>query len=188
MRLASVTAAAMLAACAATPPDAPAPASSAAVAIPLRNAGFESAPRAGDRCPEGWSCTMHADPDSFRFGLDGSAAAEGARSLCIERVTHEPWAVASQSVPAEALRGRRLRFSIAVKGERITGPGAGPWVLVNGSAGMLLHEERLASRGSTWERQAIEFTVPAQAIGLELGATLQGPGRVCIDDARLEPT
>lgn len=178
----------MLSACAATPPQPPAPAVRVAEAIPLRNAGFESAPRAGDRCPESWSCTMHADPDSFRFVLDPSSPAEGARSLCIERVTAEPWAVASQSVPAQALRGRRLRFSLAVRGEGLTGPGGGPWVLVNGPAGMLIHEERVAPRGTAWHREAIEFTVPAQAMALELGATLQGPGRMCIDDARLEPT
>jgi hypothetical protein len=153
----------------------------------LRNAGFEGAARAGERCPEAWSCTVHADPDSFRFALDGASPAEGVRSLCVERVTAEPWAVASQSVPAQALRGRRLRFSIAMRGERVSGPGAGPWVLVNGPAGMLMHEERVAPRGGAWERHAIEFTVPTQAIALELGATLQGPGRMCVDDARLEP-
>jgi hypothetical protein len=182
-----LVAAAMLAACVATPQEAPVQ-PAAAAGIPLRNAGFENASTAGERCPEGWSCTMHANPDSFRFVLDPSAPAEGRRSLCIERVTNEPWAVASQSVPATALRGRRVRFSIAVRGEGMTGPGGGPWLLLNGPAGMLAHEERIAIRGAAWERQSIEFTVPPQAVALELGATLQGPGRMCIDDARLEPT
>jgi hypothetical protein len=187
LKSALLVGAAMLAACAAAPREAPMqPVASAG--IPLRNAGFENAPRPGERCPEGWSCTMHADPDSFRFVLDPSVPAEGRRSLCIERVRNEPWAVASQSVPATALRGRRLRFSIALRGERMTGPGGGPWLLVNGPAGMLAHEERIALRGPAWERHSIEVTVPAQAIALVVGATLQGPGRVCIDDARLEPT
>ena len=156
-------------------------------AIALRNPGFEAPPRQGERCPEAWACSMHANPDSFRFVLDAASPAQGSGSACIERVTREPWAVISQSVPAEPWRGRRLRFSIAVRGERLEGPGGGPWVLVNGPMGMLLHEERIAIAGGAWERRAIEFQVPAQAQALEVGATLQGGGRICIDDARLEP-
>ena len=186
MRLALTLACAVLAACAA------APAQKAAVSPPppgiaLRNAGFEAPARPGERCPVSWACTMHADPDSFRFVPDASSRAEGARSLCIERVTPEPWAVISQSVPAESLRGRKLRFSVAMRAERLDGPGGGPWVLVNGPAGVLLHQERVALLGAAWERRTIEFVVPAQAQAVEVGATLQGGGRLCIDDARLEP-
>lgn len=177
---------AALAACGAAPAQKTA-ASASTGGIALRNAGFEAPLAAGGRCPEGWSCTMHADPDSFRFVLDTSSPAEGARSLCIERVTHEPWAVASQSVPAESLRGRRVRFSVAMRGERLAGPGGGPWILVNGPAGILLHEERVSLLGSGWERRSIEVDVPAQAQAVEIGATLQGGGRICVDDARLEP-
>lgn len=185
MRPLALAACVAVAGCAA--PVATPPREAQAPSIALRNAGFESAARAGERCPAEWSCTMHADPNAFRFVLDAASAAEGRQSLCIERVTPEPWAVASQSVPAQSLRGRRLRFSIALRGEKLAGPGAGPWVLVHGPAGMLAHEERIALAGSAWERRTIEFDVPAQAISLDMGATLQGAGRVCIDDARLEP-
>ncbi|MGE5095685.1 MAG: hypothetical protein ACM3SO_11125 [Betaproteobacteria bacterium] len=186
MRMAIALLPLLLAACATDATRAPPPA--AANNYPLRNAGFESPPRPGERCPAEWGCTMHADPDAFRFRLDDAAPAEGRRSLCIERVTAEPWAVASQSVPAQALRGRKVRFSIAMRGEGLAGPGAGPWLMVNGmSGGMLVHEERVAKIGPRWERRAIELVVPAQAEALEVGATLQGAGRVCIDDARLDP-
>jgi hypothetical protein len=130
---------------------------------------------------------MHADPNSFRFALDAGQPAEGRQSLCIERLTREPWAVASQSVPAERFRGRKLRFSIALRAEELGGPGAGPWALVNGAQAMLTHEERVEMLGRAWQRRSIEFQVPAQAIAVEVGATLQGAGRVCLDDARLEP-
>lgn len=184
MRKATVLALSMLWGCAATvePPGA----RGGANAVPLRNAGFESPARPGNRCPVEWSCTMHADPDSFRFVLDSASPAEGSHSLCIERVTTEPWAVAAQSVPARPLRGKKVRFSIAMRGERLGGPGAGPWLLVNGPAGMLLHEERPALLGFAWERRAIEIVVPIEAEAIDVGATLQGAGRVCIDDARLE--
>jgi len=164
---------------------APAPPNAAAIA--LRNAGFEEAPQAAERCPVQWGCTMHANPNSFRFVLDESAPAEGKRSLCIERVTPEPWAVASQAVPAQALRGRKLRFSLAMRAEALGGPGAGLWFIVNGPQGMLLDGKGIAMLGNRWEARTIEFQVPPQAIEIEVGATLEGSGRVCIDDARLEP-
>jgi hypothetical protein len=183
MRRAGFIALAMVAGCAADgKPSATQPES-----IALRNAGFEASVVPGARCPADWACAMHADPNSFRFVLDGAQPAEGKQSLCIERVTHEPWAVASQSVQAEAYRGRRLRFSIAMRAEALGGPGAGPWVLVNGPQGMLTHDERVEMLGASWQRRSIEFAVPAQATGIEVGATLLGAGRVCIDDARLEP-
>ncbi|HET9652056.1 MAG TPA: hypothetical protein VFP36_07690 [Usitatibacter sp.] len=54
-------------------------------------------------------------------------------------------------------------------------------------SGMLLHQELVSKIGPEWERRAIEIIVPPQAEALEVGATLQGAGRVCIDDARLDP-
>jgi hypothetical protein len=155
-------------------------------AVPLRNPGFENAARAGERCPEHWDCTMHSDPDSFRFALDGSAPAQGRQSLCIERLRNEPWSLATQGVDAVALRGAKLRFSLAVRVDRAEGAGAGPFLVVHGPTGNLLHEERLVTRGDGWQRVGVDFTVAPAARTLELGATLQGGGRVCVDDARLE--
>lgn len=154
--------------------------------VALKNAGFENAPRTGERCPEHWGCTMHSNPDSFRFSLDGAAPAEGKQSLCIERVANEPWSLATQAVDAAALRGAKLRFSIAVRVDRAAGPGAGPFVVVHGPGGNLAHEERLVARTEGWQRLAVDFTVAPAAQMVEVGATLQGDGRVCVDDARLE--
>lgn len=154
--------------------------------VPLKNAGFENVPRSGERCPEHWGCTMHADPDSFRFSLDRAAPAEALQSLCIERVTQEPWALATQAVDAVALRGAKLRFSMAVRVDRAQGPGGGPFLIVHGPTGNLAHEERLLARTEGWQRVAVDFTVAPSAQMIEVGATLQGDGRVCVDDARLE--
>jgi hypothetical protein len=155
-------------------------------AVALRNAGFESAPRSGERCPEHWGCTMHSDPDSFRFSLDRAAPGEGRQSLCIERVTKEPWALATQAVDAAALRGAKLRFSMAVRVDRAGGPGGGPFLVVHGPTGNLAHEERLLTRAEGWQRVAVDFSVAPAAQMVEVGATLQGDGRICVDDARLE--
>jgi hypothetical protein len=173
----------LLAGCAAVPV---APAAPALPTVALRNPGFESAPRVGERCAEHWSCTMHADPSSFRFVLEGAGAGAGQRSLCIERVTKEPWALLTQGIDHEPLRGRRLRLSMAVRAEGIDGRGAGPWVLVQGVPVAQGHFERLAARTDGWQRLSVDFVVEPAATLVEVGAVLEGGGRACFDDARLE--
>lgn len=157
-----------------------------ATPVPLKNAGFENAPRAGERCAEHWSCTMHADPDSFRFQVVASGATEGRQMLCVERVTPEPWALVTQGLHDTSLRGKRLRYSAAVRLEGVEGQGAGPWALVHGPMGNLAHVERLEKGDAGWRRLAVEFPVGATAQVVEVGLTLSGGGRACIDDARLE--
>ncbi len=196
----ALMASAAMAACAAPtrsdPPKA-APAAGAAPAasadgkkqglgIALKNAGFESAARKSERCPEGWECTMHSNADSFRFTVEAPEGAQGKQALCIERVIGEPWALVTQSVPAAALRGSTLRFSVAVRVERTDGAGGGPWAVVHGPSANLAHQERPVKATKGWERIAVEVPVGATAQIVEVGATLVGGGRICIDDARLE--
>lgn len=182
----------VMTACAAAPPGppkAPVPATPEAKktrVIALKNAAFENAPRKSERCPEGWECTMHSDPDSFVFRVEAVAGAQGKQALCVERVKDEPWALITQSMQATALRGAKLRFSVALRVDRAEGAGAGPWAVVHGPSGNLVHEERLLKATKGWERVAVEFPVGANAQLVEVGATLQGGGRICIDDARLE--
>lgn len=181
MRLVLLVSAA-IAACA-SPALPPAAANPRIVALP--NADFEADFPAGSRCPARWACKSHADPDSHRFFLDEAAPAAGRRSLCIERVTKEPWALATLATSDPALRGARVRFSIQVRVEGAA-QGGGAWVLVHGPSGNLHHDQRLVQGKRDWERLALEFTVPANAQIVEVGATLEGPGRMCLDDARLE--
>lgn len=181
-RTALAAATLVLAGCAASPASPPV-ASASVVALP--NADFEMPMAPGSRCPPRWGCAAHAGPDSHRFYLDERLPAQGARSLCIERVTPEPWALATVSFHDAALRGKRLRFSLQVRLDGVEG-GAGPWVLVHGPQGNLLHEQRLARGTRGWQRMKVEFDVAPQAQMLQLGATLEGAGRVCVDDARLE--
>ena len=173
-------AAAALAACGAM---APGPATRD---IALANPGFEDGP-SQPACAPGWFCLMHADPDSFRFTLDESGGATGKRSLCIEPVKREPWGMATQALLDPALRGKRIRFSLAVRTEGVTGRGAGPIVMVHGGSGQLLaHGDRMVGGTQGWQRLSVEIDVPGDAHDVELGGELDGRGRACIDDARLE--
>ena len=190
----SLAVASMLAACAAPaePPRAsvPAPtvAASATVAAPpaleLRNSGFESDMMPGRRCAPAWDCTMHNNPQAFRFSLQEGGAAAGRRALCVERVADEPWALVTQALQTPALRGQRVRLSMAVRVEGASGDGAGPWILAQ--ARPPANARKLVRGTRDWERVAIELSVPGDATVVEVGATVEGPGKACFDDVRLE--
>lgn len=180
IRTAALTLAALAAAACATSP-APPP---AARVIALKNPGFEDPPIARP-CPGGWDCTMHADPHSFRFFHDGNAAS-GKASLCIEPAGREPWGLASQGVfDIQGLYGARVRFSAAIRVEGVTGDGAGPYVMARVGRD-LAHDKTLITGTQGWRRIAVEIEVPKGAPFIELGVSLEGRGRVCLDDALLE--
>lgn len=173
-----------LAACAAPAPVAPP--SGASTASFLKNAGFE-ADAAGARCPPGWGCSAHADPDSYAFKVDPAERSEGRQGLRIEQVRPEPWALVTQFVAVDKLRGARMRYSLAIRLEGMTGNGAGPVFIAQGTGGVTLtHRQELSKGTAGWRRVAIDFLVPRGAEGFEVGVLVEGPGRLWIDDARLE--
>ncbi|HYC35200.1 MAG TPA: hypothetical protein VEC19_02175 [Usitatibacter sp.] len=154
--------------------------------VALRNAGFEEPARPGENCAIHWACTMHADPSAFSFRLEAASPAQGRQSLCIERVKPEPWALVTHGLQDPALRGKRVRFSIALRVDAADGNGAGPFILVHGPQGNLAHDERLVKSTQGWQRMSVDFAVGTTARLVEVGATMQGGGRACIDDARVE--
>ncbi|HEX7606461.1 MAG TPA: hypothetical protein VF348_07110 [Usitatibacter sp.] len=158
------------------------------MAVALRNPGFEDEPNPGRPCPMGWDCIMHAGGDSFRFFDDETAPAQGKRSLCIEPLTREPWAVASQGLfDIAQMRGSRVRFSVAVRLDAITGDGAGPSASAqDGHGAVIARASRLLRGTQGWQRVEVDLDVPQAAALIEVGVTFVGRGRVCLDDARLE--
>ncbi|HUP96374.1 MAG TPA: hypothetical protein VM073_00450 [Usitatibacter sp.] len=190
MRAAIAAFAALLSAACAAPEQAPvqgkASVPGAGAVITLRNPSFEADSRADSPCATGWSCTMHADPKSFRF-FSEETGKEGRRSFCMEPLTKEPWGLLTQGTREAPLRGARLRFSIAVRATAVSGRGAGPWVQVrvSGMPALQTHS-KLVQKAESWEVHAVEFEVPSNAITVEVGAMLHGRGRACFDDARLE--
>ena len=170
------------------PASAPAPAAAAATPAPrtlaVANAGFEAGMKPEGRCAVGWDCTMHNNPDAFRFSMIESGAAADRRALCVDRVADEPWALVTQAFQNPSLRGQRLRLSMAVRVENATGAGAGPWVLAQGRP--VANASKLTRGTAGWQRLEVEFRVPSDAAVVEIGATLEGPGRACFDDVRVE--
>lgn len=160
---------------------------SALPGIALANAGFEAPARSPNHCADRWDCNVHADPGSFSFVVEGRDAAEGRQAMCVTRVGKEPWATVTQAVRDRTRAGARLRLSLMLRLAGTTGEGAGPWMVLHGPGGrMLRHEQALRKATDGWQRVALEVEVPPGTEIVEVGATLEGPGRMCIDDVRLE--
>ena len=157
------------------------------IVVPLRNAGIEDDWPAGYPCVPGWICLMHSDATAYRFAPDEARPAKGKRSACVTRVKDEPWATTIQALFDRTLAGKRLRFSIDVRLQGVSGNGAGVWTAVRDSRGVPLQsEEKLLGGTRGWQRLAIEFTIPPGAAEVHVGTVLEGPGEVCFDDAVLE--
>jgi hypothetical protein len=147
----------------------------------LVNADFEDPPIAGRPCAPRWECSAHVHAGAFRYVV-ANEGASGTASLCIERVGSEPWALITQGFHTRALANKRLRLSMAVRADRLEG-GAGPWVQ---SQGGRAHAQKLVKSTNGWERVAVDLDVPADSNLIVVGATLEGGGRACFDDVRLE--
>jgi hypothetical protein len=169
-----IAATALVAACAA-------PSGSAPAYPAVLNAGFEDPPTAERPCAPRWECTAHVYTGAFRYAVT-QGGASGEASLCIERIGTEPWALVTQGFHTTALRNKRLRLSMQVSARGLEG-GAGPWVQ---SQGGRAHAQKLVKSTNGWERVAVDLDVPAESNLIVVGATLEGGGRACFDDVRLE--
>ena len=179
--------------CATQPvPVAPSPVAAPAIAganrVPLLNPGFEEAMPEQANCAPGWGCKAHNGVAAFHFFIDDKRAASGARSFCVERVGHEPWAAVTQAAAdIIPLRGKRVRFSGSFRVEGVRGDGGGAFILTQGGSGQTLnHAKRQEDGTQYWKRLQVELLVPREAFVLEVGLLLEGTGMACMDDVALE--
>lgn len=151
--------------------------------IALANGDFEAAASRDGR-PSGWSIFQHAGDKSYAFVVDPAVTHGGKQSVRIENVGPEPYGTLAQRVPAAALAGQTVRFSLWLKTRDCDGRGVS--LLANSDSG----SERARGekiRGTTdWTRHSVTLPVPAGAAMLRVGVTLEGKGTVWVDDAELE--
>jgi hypothetical protein len=156
--------------------------------VALVNPSFEAPAVTQGGCPSGWYCSTHAGATSHRYRLDLAGAPDGRAAFCADRLEKENWALLNQYVPADALRGARVRLSMSMRVDAAaTAPGAGPFLLseaLDASAG--LHEQKLVAKTAGWQRLAVEGIVPAKAWRLQVGVLFDADGPACVDDVRLE--
>jgi len=99
----------------------------------------------------------------------------------------------TQSVRADSLRGKRVRFTAWVKTREVGQPGsqngASLWMRVDGGGGSLGFDNmstRSVRGTSDWTRHSIVLDVPDDAVGILLGMLLNSTGDAWVDDATLE--
>ena len=173
-------------------PSAAAPAAKA-TKLPLVNPGFESTKPGRDGAPEGWMASQHTGEVSYDFALDSGVKKTGTQSLRITNIGPEPFGIVSQTLPATALGGRTVRLSAWVKAEKIPEGGRrnGATMLIIAKRGsQVVASEAMRKREiqgtSDWTKRSIELAVPARSTELEVGISLQGGGKVWVDDYELE--
>jgi hypothetical protein len=140
--------------------------------------------------PPAWAGTIGASA-SYEIGLDrvdrhgGHAAAYLTGPLLFTQEV----AFFGQSVRADNYRGKRVRLSAWVKGRELTGPIAGIWMRVDG-AGVVTGYDDMGGRAETgttdWHQIFVVLDVPANALGIVIGAMRQGGGTLLVDDMTLE--
>ncbi len=138
--------------------------------------------------PAGWFLSG-ADAASFRAAVDGEAA-QGAASGRLESIRSEVAGAATlmQSIPAELYRGRRVRFSAAVRTDGVA-RWAGLWMRVDrpGGAGAFDNMQARPLRGTTrWARREVVLEVADDATAIHFGLVQDGPGVSRIDAAALD--
>lgn len=166
------------------------------------NLSFEAPATAAERAP-GWQLRARG----ATVAVDGRTVRDGAQSLRITPDGSDADVRVTQRVATAGLDGNRVRISAAVRTAAST-PGtddstdskpgtdstesrpgtAALWVRVDGGEGLLYVDygaERRAD-GGRWERLSIEAPLAANAERLTFGAGVEGPGRVWLDDIRIE--
>jgi hypothetical protein len=192
MRLPVLCAAALVAACASGPGPStdttPDPFAVIAV-VPLTNPGLESGKRGPHGDPEGWSAVQHAGESSYRFTVDADVRHDGARSMRIDNIGREPFGALEQVVPAEALRGKTIRFSGWLKTRDANGRGAALIASAEASGAIVAHDymtDREVTGTRDWRKYALTLKVPPHAGNVHVGVMMMGTGSVWFDDPELE--
>lgn len=145
-----------------------------------------------NQLPRGWHLAG-SRPSHYQASLPGAALGQSSTLRLSAREAPTPpegFGTVMQTFRADSYRGRRLRFSAAVRGDDVT-DWAGLWMRVDGAErGRPLgfdnmHERPVRGTGS-WERHAVVLDVPTEAVRVAIGILLNGPGAVWLTDPRVE--
>lgn len=138
------------------------------------------------KLPVGWYVTESA-PKRYEAGVDTSAPCEGARSAYLRSLTPDEngYGTFMQAFGAQDFRGKRLRFSAAVRTKNVDG-WAGLWMRVEGpDPKQPLAFDNMQSRalvGSQGcKRYDVVLDVPKEATTIMAGLIMSGTGQAWLD-------
>jgi hypothetical protein len=142
--------------------------------------------------PVGWT-SESSSPAVFEVGLDAGLKRTGAASAYLRSLQVPPddaaYVTLTQSVRANAFRGRRLRYSGYLRPTNLGRAGGALWLRVDGP-GTILAFDNMAERSfggtSDWQLASIVADIPTDAIGISFGVVLNGSGELRTDDLRLD--
>jgi hypothetical protein len=140
--------------------------------------------------PPGTPCT---DANPYVAALDRQVVFQGAASLSVASDTSvaPTFGGVNQIASAEGFRGKRLRYSAAVRIANVS-HWAGLWLRADDPAGRVLAFDNMgvSKRGLSgtrdWERQSVVLDIPEEANVISYGLLLSGPGKAWLDDVKLE--
>jgi hypothetical protein len=139
----------------------------------------------------GWVAPESAD---YRAVLDRKTRHGAHPSLAIEFTGANPSGYAvTESIKADAWRGKRVRLAGFVKADQAPGGGA-LWMRIDfANADYVLDgglDLTAADRGSRdangWTRTSLVAAVPQEALGISFGLRMRGKGRILAADLRFE--
>ncbi|MBZ4421142.1 AraC family transcriptional regulator [Myxococcus sp. RHSTA-1-4] len=164
----------------------------AALLLALAATAAGAQPSGGaQKLPVGWYVTESA-PKRYEAGVDSSAPCEGTRSAYLRSLTLDEngYGTFMQAFGAQDFRGKRLRFSAAVRVKDVDG-WAGLWMRVEGpdpkqplAFDNMQSRALVGSRGC--KRYDVVLDVPKEATTIMAGLIMSGTGQAWLDGVRFE--
>ncbi|QSQ17848.1 AraC family transcriptional regulator [Myxococcus landrumensis] len=159
-----------------------------ALAAPVAAA---QSPGGAPKLPVGWYVTESA-PKRYEAGVDTSSPCEGSRSAYLRSLTPDEagYGTFMQAFGAQDYRGKRLRFSAAMRVKDVDG-WAGLWMRVEGpdpkqplAFDNMQSRALVGSRGC--KRHEVVLDVPKEATTIMAGLIMSGTGQAWLDGVRFE--
>ncbi|NOK10442.1 AraC family transcriptional regulator [Corallococcus exercitus] len=175
------------------PSSTPPGAAAAPATPPTASGGMPAAPGATRaKLPQGWYVTESA-PQHYEAGVDETAPCEGTRSAFLRSRTQatDSFGTFMQAFSAQDFRGKRLRFSAAVRHQDVKG-WAGLWMRVEGAdPKQPLAFDNMQSRALVGthgcKRYDVVLDVPLEATTIMAGLIMSGTGQAWLGGVRFEP-
>ncbi len=144
------------------------------------------------RLPGGWARQATVDADRVcSAGLDSALSEPGKRLLALECTRSvDGHVTVSQTIAADAYRGKRVRFAARIKAEKVRG-WTGLMMRVVGNDQRVLGFDDMSTRpvrgNADWREAQVILDVEADASAISFGVRLtDGEGKVWIDALRFE--
>jgi C-terminal processing protease CtpA/Prc len=160
-------------------------------AIPLVNPGFEDG-TLGQPAP-GWSAPQAILDAGYSIRTAEEEPESGKKCLQIARAgakkNPQAFGASAQTIDAAPYRGKRLRFTAAVRVEGGSHDTAQLWMRVDRPGGAIGFFDNMGDRpvaSATWQKVRITGPVSADAQSIRVGFLLPEEGRAWFDSATLE--